>query len=534
MMEARRERIGRYVVLAELGRGAMGVVYRAHDPQLDRQVAIKTVRRDLGLPPEEDAQLRKRVHQEATAAGRLTHPSIVAIYDVLELDAIPYIVMEYVEGRTLADLIAKGPLPSSRAVRLVAEVCSGLEYAHAHGVVHRDVKPSNILVMAGGAAKVGDFGIARIAGSHVTRTGAILGTPAYMAPEQLRGLDLDGRSDIFALGVTLYEALTGVQPFQGDDLVALLYQIAHEAPVPLSRRNPAVPPALEPVIERAMAKHPEERYATAAAFAHALVHAMAADTLPAARSRGVASRSQSRRRRGRTRLVAVACLALVAVGGWAAWARRAPDRPAVAERTVLDAAPEPEPAPLLASLSPAAAGTPAGSVAVPPAVEPEQPAAPASAADPPAGPVKPVEEPPPMPSDLPVKTPPPPAERTPPRPVPVPGAIRVVTDPSVDVLLDGKYRGRTKGSPLVVPKVAPGERMVTLRLHSREQTLFAAVSSGETATVTYRFPSELPHTPASSALGKIREGVEKAQRETAGAIRDILDGADPAKRGRDR
>ena len=140
----------------------------------------------------------------------------------------------------------------------------------------------------------------------------------------------------------------------------------------------------------------------------------------------------------------------------------------------------------------------------------------------------------PMPSDLPVKAPPAPAERTPPRPVPVPGSIRVVTDPAVDVLLDGKYRGRTKGSPLVVPKVAPGERMVTLRLHSREQTLFAAASSGETATVTYRFPPELPHASASSALGKIREGVEKAQRETAGAIRDILDGADPAKRGHDR
>jgi hypothetical protein len=174
---------------------------------------------------------------------------------------------------------------------------------------------------------------------------------------------------------------------------------------------------------------------------------------------------------------------------------------------------------------------PAGPVAAPPAVEPE-PAPTASASEPPA-PVKPVEEPP-IPSAPPVKAPPAPAERTPPRPVPVPGSIRVVTDPSVDVLLDGKYRGRTKGSPLVVPKVAPGERMVTLRLHSREQTLFTAVSSGETATVTYRFPPELPHASASSALGKLRDGVEKAQREAAGALRDILDAADPARRGRDR
>src|SRR5262245_8173338 len=191
-MEAQRQQVGRYIVLAELGRGAMGVVYRARDPQLDRQVAIKTVRRDLGIAPEADADLRKRVYQEATAAGRLTHPNIVAIHDVLELDGIPYIVMEYVDGRTLAELIAaEGPLPPSLAVRLVTEVCAGLEYANGNGVAHRDIKPSNILVTASGAAKVGDFGIARIDGRHVTRTGAIVGTPAYMSPEQLRGRVLD-------------------------------------------------------------------------------------------------------------------------------------------------------------------------------------------------------------------------------------------------------------------------------------------------------------------------------------------------------
>jgi hypothetical protein len=224
----------------------------------------------------------------------------------------------------------------------------------------------------------------------------------------------------------------------------------------------------------------------------------------------------------------MACLTIAGVGGWAAWARRAPDLPAFAARTAPDVVQDSEPAPLIAAPSPAAAATPA-----PPAAEPDPPASPVGAADAFAV-APPVEESPPPAPDVPVKAPPAPAERTPPRPVPVPGSIRVVTDPSVDVLLDGKYRGRTKGSPLVVPKVAPGERMVTLRLNSREQTLFAAVSSGETATVTYRFPPEAPHAPAEKALGKIREGVEKAQREAAGAIRDILDGADPAKRGRDR
>jgi hypothetical protein len=225
--------------------------------------------------------------------------------------------------------------------------------------------------------------------------------------------------------------------------------------------------------------------------------------------------------------VAVASLAIVAVGGWAAWARRAPDRPVLAERAAPEVAPDPDPAPLIAPPSPAAAATPEGPVAAPPAVEPE-PAPTPGVPDPPAA------EEPPIPAAPPVKAPPAPAERTPPRPVRVPGSIRVVTDPSVDVLLDGKYRGRTKGSPLVVPKVAPGERMVTLRLHSREQTLFTAVSSGETATVTYRFPPELPHASTEKALGKLRDGVEKAQREATGAIRDILDAADPARRGRDR
>src|SRR5215831_10130496 len=200
MTHALPDRIGRYAILAELGRGAMGVVYKASDPQLGRLVAIKTVRRDLGLPLEEDAELRRRVHQEATAAGRLTHPNIVAVHDVIELDGIPYIVMEYVEGQTLADRIAAGgALPPPEAVRLLIDVCNGLEYAHDHGGIHRDIKPSNILVTASGPAKLSDFGIARVAGSRLTRTGAFLGTPAYMAPEQLRGHTPDRRSDIFAL-----------------------------------------------------------------------------------------------------------------------------------------------------------------------------------------------------------------------------------------------------------------------------------------------------------------------------------------------
>src|SRR5262249_21954078 len=159
-----------------------GIVYQARDPQLERDVAIKTLRRDLGLPPEEYGDLTKRFHQEATAAGRLNHPNIVTIHDVVAIDDRPYIVMELLAGRTLAELIATdGRLAPDRAVELITQVCRALDYAHTHGVIHRDIKPGNIMVTADGVAKVSDFGIARVAGSSVTRTGVLVGTPAYMS-----------------------------------------------------------------------------------------------------------------------------------------------------------------------------------------------------------------------------------------------------------------------------------------------------------------------------------------------------------------
>ena len=276
MLEAQPRRIGRYEVLAELGRGAMGVVYRARDPQIDRVVAIKTLRPDLGLPGDAFAELKKRFYQEATAAGRLSHPNIVAIHDVLDLDEVPYIVMECLEGRTLGDLIAaESRLEPSRAVRLFVQVCGALDYAHRRGVVHRDIKPGNIVVTAGDVAKVTDFGIARVTGSTVTQTGAVLGTPAYMAPEQLRGQVPDGRSDLFAVGVSLYEALAGANPFQAEELAAVLYRVVHEPAPPLVERNPRVPPRLAEAIGRAMAKAPGERHATAGELGAALAAALA-------------------------------------------------------------------------------------------------------------------------------------------------------------------------------------------------------------------------------------------------------------------
>lgn len=275
--DMRGQSIGRYEILDTLGQGGMGVVYEARDPHLDRVVAIKTPRADLGLAPEQDAQFRKRFYREAMAAGRLNHPHIVAIHDVLEIDDASYIVMEYVEGQTLAEVIAgQAPLSPPLVVAMAGQVLSALECAHTQGVVHRDIKPGNILVDRDGAIKVGDFGIARVEGTGVTQTAGALGSPAYIAPEQVRGREADGRADLFSVAVVLYEALSGHRPFTGENFTEVLYQIAHAEPRPLRERNRSVPPALETVIHRALAKEPEERYPDARAFADALRAAVGA------------------------------------------------------------------------------------------------------------------------------------------------------------------------------------------------------------------------------------------------------------------
>ncbi len=312
-----RPRIDRYEILGQLGQGAMGVVYKARDPWLDRVVAIKTLREDLGLSPDVYAEFRQRFNQEARAAGRLNHPKIIGIYDVKEVGSVPYIVMEYVEGgRSLEDVIrSEAPLPPARAVELIAQVCSALDYAHARGVVHRDIKPSNILVTEAGDVKVSDFGIARIAGRKLTQTGIKLGTPAYMSPEQARGRDVDGRSDLFSVGVVLYEALSGVDAFSGN-ADAVLYQIVYEPVAPLRQLLGTVPPALDRVVERALAKDPDQRYQTAAAFAAAARNAVAgmAGTASGGRERFVAALL-----RGRAVLIGAGCAAAALAAALALW-----------------------------------------------------------------------------------------------------------------------------------------------------------------------------------------------------------------------
>ena len=259
--------LGRYKIISEIGQGAMGVVYKAVDPIIDRTVAIKTI--NLNLSRQELEEYEQRFQQEIKAAGRLNHPNIVTIYDVGKTDQVAYMAMEFLEGNELKDIIASGNLPGSEAVvDIISQVADGLWFAHQQDIVHRDVKPSNIMVLKGGIAKITDFGIARLPNSAVkTMTGLILGSPRYMSPEQVIGKAIDARSDIFSLGVVLYEALTGVAPFDGDNVNAIMYATVNTTPPPPSAHNRNVPAMLDLIVAKAMAKLLEDRYQSIKEFA---------------------------------------------------------------------------------------------------------------------------------------------------------------------------------------------------------------------------------------------------------------------------
>lgn len=272
MENTETKRFGRYEIVGELGRGAMGVVYKARDPQIDRTVAIKTVslwRQEA----EEEREFRLRFLNEAQAAGRLHHSGIVSIFDVGESpeNQDPYIVLEYVAGESLSRILARDKkLPLATALALAEEVAEALDYAHAQGVVHRDIKPANILVTETGHAKIADFGIAKLNLAHFTLPGRVLGTPAYMAPEQLSGEGVDGRSDLFSLGVILYAMVTGHSAFQGSSATTVCFKVANREPVAASALDMTLPPQLDAVISRAIAKNPDERYQRGADFAEDL------------------------------------------------------------------------------------------------------------------------------------------------------------------------------------------------------------------------------------------------------------------------
>jgi serine/threonine protein kinase len=261
---ARLTKLGRYEVLSELGKGAMGVVYLAKDPVIGRMVAIKTIRASsMGEDDSESREFRERFIREAQTAGILSHPNIVTIHDIGEdpETQTSFIAMEYIEGKNLKSMLAdRAHFSYDQIADIIAQVAEAIDYAHRKGIIHRDIKPANIIITTDEKVKITDFGIAKIASSNLTTTGQFLGTPNYMSPEQVSGAPVDGRSDIFSLGVVLYELLTGRKPFQGDNLTAISYKIVHEDFTPPAELSSDVPPEFNPIVARAMAKDPWNRY----------------------------------------------------------------------------------------------------------------------------------------------------------------------------------------------------------------------------------------------------------------------------------
>ncbi len=258
------QKIGKFEILARLGQGGMGTVYKARDPGLDRLVALKTI--VSGLLESEDA--KERFYREARAAARLQHPNIVTVFEAGDFEGTLFIVMELLEGQDLSQVL-QAPRSVEEKVKIVVEVCRGLDYAHKRGVIHRDVKPANIRLLPNGSIKIVDFGIARLGESHMTQTGLVLGTPSYLAPEVLAGGRVDHRADLWAVGVVLYELLAGRKPYASPSFVTLAYQIVHE-PLPPLGDALDLPPGLEEVVGRALAKSPGDRYADLAEMAAAL------------------------------------------------------------------------------------------------------------------------------------------------------------------------------------------------------------------------------------------------------------------------
>lgn len=255
--------LGRYEIVGTLGRGAMGVVYKAHDPLIERTVALKTINH-AGLSAEESRDFKQRFFLEAKSAGRLSHPSIVTIHDVGNSDDLAYIAMEMLAGQSLRDILDSGVvLPVKHIARIAYNVAEGLAFAHASGVIHRDIKPANIMVDDSGRAKITDFGIALLPSGSQTTAGTVVGSPKYMAPEQVLGQKADHRSDIFALGAVLYEMLTGRPPFTGPDISATLYQVLNAVPPLPSDVNPGLPQGFDRIVARALAKDPDKRYQSA-------------------------------------------------------------------------------------------------------------------------------------------------------------------------------------------------------------------------------------------------------------------------------
>jgi serine/threonine-protein kinase len=342
-------RYGRYQVQRVLGKGAMGIVYLADDPVIGRQVAVKVIHAQAGLEGDELALRQQRFEREFRSAGTLSHPNIVTVYDVGQEGSDSFIAMEYVRGESLETVLKSGRLLTFKEIADIAmQTASALDYAHERAIIHRDVKPGNILMSVDGAPKITDFGVAKLSTAGMTTTGTIIGTPMYMAPEQITGHEVSRASDQFSLAVVIYEMLTGERPFEGDNATTVMYRIVHEQPVPPRRVNSRLPASLDAVLLKGLAKEAADRYPTCVALAKAVRRVLGAvepdsdimvppeavsetdQTLmlerveleaPAAVRPRDARGRQARAQGGRRPLVAAVAALLLAAGGWLAWSR---------------------------------------------------------------------------------------------------------------------------------------------------------------------------------------------------------------------
>ena len=277
LAEQMPSKIGRYTVQECVGYGAMGAVYKAFDPLIKRTLAIKTIRLDIPRSAPQYRSFIERFQHEARISGTLSHPNIVTLFDIGEEGGLPFLAMEFVAGETIAALIEKGVrFDPERVVSLVSQIAAAVDYAHAKGVVHRDIKPSNLILSEGDNVKVTDFGIAKLADAEMTQSGVLLGTPSYMSPEQAMGEKLDGRSDIFSLGVCAFEMLSGEQPFPGNNVTSILYKLVHVDPIEPANLEMSglIPEKWREVFGKVLAKKPDDRYQTAAAFVHDLEYCL--------------------------------------------------------------------------------------------------------------------------------------------------------------------------------------------------------------------------------------------------------------------
>jgi len=515
------QQIGRYRVIREIGRGAMGVVYLAEDPAIGRTVAIKTIRLSEASSDEERKFLRERLFREARSAGILSHPGIVTIYDIYEEDNVCYVFMEYVDGPTLEKLMhGDEPMDGKRVLHVLEETAAALDYAHGKGIVHRDIKPANIMIASDGAVKITDFGVAKFTSQQATNTGVLLGTPSYMSPEQISDAKISGRSDQFALAVIAYQMLAGDRPFAGATLPGLMFKIVNEEPAPLQRLNATLGAAVDVVMRKALHKDPAERYANCVAFVKALRGAceakqgwkpMAAGKFESeetvAEPAGVAAGAAQRTRMVKAALdepepererrwwpIVVVGLGVV-FGIWAlsrqmleTWIREpaAKRKAAVAERAA--AVPAPPPQPVAATPAPTVVPTPVPTV---------------------------VPTPVPTPEPVPVKR-----ERVKPTPAAeIEALVRVVTNPpGAKVMFDGQPRLMCT-TPCSM-KLASGRHTVVVMLEGyRNQSRILLVPEETSATIALdRAMGTLNVRTSPPGASLVIDGVERAEKTPASIV----------------